>query len=35
MRRLRACRLVFDRLRSAALSPQDPVALIERLAVEL
>ncbi|HEX2297929.1 MAG TPA: Scr1 family TA system antitoxin-like transcriptional regulator [Pseudonocardiaceae bacterium] len=29
------CNLVFDRLRSEALSPQDSVALVERLAAEL
>ncbi len=29
------CRLVFDRLRSEALSPHDSVALVERLAAEL
>ena len=32
---VRACTLVFDRLRSEALSPQDSVALVERLAAEL
>lgn len=30
-----ACTLVFDRLRSEALSPQDSVILVERLAAEL
>jgi transcriptional regulator with XRE-family HTH domain len=30
-----ACKLVFDRLRSEALSPRDSVALVERLAAEL
>lgn len=29
------CNLVFDRLRSEALSPQDSIALVERLAAEL
>lgn len=29
------CKLVFDRLRSEALSPHDSVALVERLAAEL
>ena len=32
---VRACRLVFDRLRSEALSPRDSVALVERLADDL
>lgn len=32
---LRAARLIFDRLRSQALPPQDSVALIERLAEDL
>lgn len=30
-----ACKLVFDRLRSEALSPRDSVALVERLAADL
>lgn len=32
---VQACTLVFDRLRSEALSPHDSVALVERLADEL
>lgn len=32
---VRACKLVFDRLRSEALSPRDSLALVERLATEL
>ena len=32
---VRACKLVFDRLRSEALSPHDSVALVERLAADL
>ncbi|MGQ0778068.1 MAG: Scr1 family TA system antitoxin-like transcriptional regulator [Pseudonocardiales bacterium] len=32
---VQTCKLAFDRLRSEALSPQDSVALIERLAAEL
>ncbi|MGH3784823.1 MAG: DUF397 domain-containing protein, partial [Pseudonocardiaceae bacterium] len=32
---VQACTVVFDRLRSEALSPQDSVALVERLADEL
>lgn len=32
---VQACTLVFDRLRSEALSPQDSVVLVERLVVEL
>ena len=30
-----SCKLVFDRLRSEALSPRDSIALVERLAQEL
>ena len=30
-----SCKLVFDRLRSEALSPRDSLALVERLAQEL
>jgi len=30
-----SCKLVFDRLRSEALSPLDSVALVERLAQKL
>jgi hypothetical protein len=32
---VRGYRLVFDRLRSEALSPHDSVALVERLATDL
>ncbi|MGH3367101.1 MAG: helix-turn-helix domain-containing protein [Nocardioidaceae bacterium] len=32
---VQACKLVFDRLRSEALSPQDSVVLVERLVAEL
>jgi Domain of unknown function (DUF5753) len=32
---VRECKLVFDRLRSEALSPRDSVVLIERLAADL
>jgi hypothetical protein len=32
---VQACKLVFDRLRSEALSPHDSAALVERLAADL